>query len=152
MAYGSYREEPETEALIRVMTMTREALELMVGSRDLLFREESRERMAEAWEELIPQWEIIEDSLRDPSDEILERLKAAGLTGSQLEMKLHFVQGVFDKFRKYGSTFLLRRLLSALNKLLGSLLSAVPGVEAVKEYKDYAESELDESENEANGV
>ncbi len=152
MAYGNYRDDSELESLVRIITTTREVLELMVESKELLFRSESRKRMTVAWEELAPRWREIEDQLSDPSDEVLNKLRLAGLTGAQLEMKVQYIEGVHEKFREHGSLFLLRRVLSALNKLLGSLLSAVPGVEAVKEYKDYAESELDESENEARGV
>ncbi len=73
-----------------------------------------------------------------------DQLRSAGLTGVQLQGKLSVIQRwgsrlLGDRFVKY-----LRRLLDAINSLLGTLAGFVPGADFIMEFKECFENNIDD--------
>lgn len=110
---------------------------------DLLFREEYRQPLADAWHELKDVLPDLKSQISDPSPELRARLKEVGLSGRQLSAKLLGLNSVWTRFRKYGTIKLLKKLLDFINDVLGSLGVAVPGIEALDELKKLIEKWLD---------
>ena len=110
---------------------------------DLLFREEYRQPLADAWYELKDALPALKTRVSDPSSELEDRLKEVGLSGRQLSAKLLGLNSVWERFRKFGTIKLLRKLLEFINDVLGSLGVAVPGIEALDELKKLMEKWLD---------
>jgi hypothetical protein len=85
-------------------------------------------------------WERAEAELREElasEDGPFRRLmRRVGLAGKSLKMKLHYLADAASGGWR-------TKLLQLLNKFLGSLASAVPGAEAVKEFKEWLEGFLD---------
>jgi len=84
----------------------------------------------------IEDWERAEAEIREelasedgPFHRLLRRV---GLAGKSLKMKLHYLADAASGGHR-------RKLLQLLNKFLGSLAGAVPGAEAVKEFKEWLE-------------
>lgn len=85
-------------------------------------------------------WERAEAELREElvsEDGPFRRLmRRVGLAGKSLKMKLHYLADAASGGWRM-------KLLQLLNKFLGSLAGAVPGAEAVKEFKEWLEGFLD---------
>jgi hypothetical protein len=134
----------DVRELIRFLDESRSLFDRIVDARELLFRRSVRDPLAEAWNELRPEVQRIIDGLeRDPPK---ERLGEAGLSGAQLALKMHGYRTAWERWFARGGMKWLRRLLSWINKILGSLASAVPGAEAITEFKDAIEEEIDAGE------
>lgn len=82
------------------------------------------------------------DAERGRTDE----LEALGLVGNELEMKLAGFTNAFERFVMLGGVRALKKVLRWINLFLGSLASAVPGVDALKEVKEAVEIGIDEAE------
>jgi hypothetical protein len=97
------------------------------------------------WEELNqrPLLEVISAEL-DAPDAIL-RLGDAGLLGAQLTAKLAPFRRWWAEWRSARSLESLQRALKRANVILGSLASVLPGVEALKEFKETTEAMVDEA-------
>jgi hypothetical protein len=103
----------------------------------ILIPAEFREPLVEAWDELRPAIVTLKDEINSPDHET--KLKEAGLSGKQLQLKLGILNRAWEKFKDTGTAKLLRKLLDWINKILESLGAALPGGEAVKELKDAIE-------------
>jgi hypothetical protein len=68
-------------------------------------------------------------------------LVTAGLAGKQLDMKLSKFRELWSRFMSGGQGWL-GRVLQFINKLLKSIVSAIPGVEAIAELKEQCEEEI----------
>ena len=128
--------EDDRNALIGILQFT-----------DLLFDHlierlppQDKTRFSDVWtNETRPALQQVVNTLQNLNDNdlIWARLMGAGLTGRTLGLKRHYLaQAASDGFMK--------KLLKFLNGLLKSLISAIPGVEPVKELKDYIESFFDD--------
>ena len=91
----------------------------------------------EAWDELRPAIVMLKDEVNSPDH--ATKLKEAGLSGKQLQLKLGILNRAWEKFKDTGTAKVLRKLLSWINKILESLGAVLPGGEAVKELKDAIE-------------
>jgi hypothetical protein len=109
-----------------------------------LFEEEFRGPLMVAWDEIWPQISSWQSQVEDPANS--ERLENAGLSGGQLSLKLQGLNAAWNRFKRRGSTRLLRNLLGWINAILGSLAQVIPGVEALKELKEAIEKLLAEDE------
>lgn len=69
-------------------------------------------------------------------------LREAGLTGKQLDFKLGRFNEAFTRFHERGTLKLLDKVLRWTNSILKSLISALPGAEAIKGFKEALENEL----------
>ncbi|HZZ77121.1 MAG TPA: hypothetical protein VFE62_01300 [Gemmataceae bacterium] len=105
----------------------------------ILFKESDRQPVADAWAEVksnLPTLIVAINSANNRS-----KLKDAGLeNGSkQLELKLKGVSDAWSRFWLSGTVRLLKDLLSWINAILGSIASAIPGGEGIKELKEAIE-------------
>jgi hypothetical protein len=103
--------------------------------RDLLFPEEFRQPLSDAWDDAKQSLQQIKDQIASSSD----RLEEVGLSGSQLALKLQGLRSAWDAFRRSGTVQLLKKLLEWINLILGSLAQAIPVGEALKEIKEVIE-------------
>jgi hypothetical protein len=127
----------------------RDILQQVVEWRGLLFREELREPIAEAWQELRPSFDDVMRALVEGDEEERvsdEELRRVGLTGRQLQLKLIGFNGAWDRLRQWGSVKVLKKVLEWIDIILGSLASIIPGADAIEEFKDSAKAGIDENE------
>ena len=128
---------------------TKDILQQVVEWRELLFREELRQPIADAWNELGSAFEEVTKGLVEGEGEELvsdDALRRIGLTGMQLELKLRGFNSAWDKFKQWGSIKLLKKLLDWIDIILGSLASVIPGADAIEEFKDSAKQGIEEDE------
>ena len=125
---------------------TRDILQQVVDWRGLLFREELRQPIADAWRELGRSFEDVMKALVEEGDELVSdrQLERLGLTGNQLKLKLTGFNGAWDRFRERGTVNLLKKLLDWIDIILGSLASIIPGADAIEEFKDSAKHSIEE--------
>lgn len=119
----------------------------VVLTRDSYFREPMRPLFRAAWAEVEPVFNTLDFELRheSPDAQIEGKLEAAGLTGAQLDLKLAGFERALENWRTNGHTpALLGKVLNWINTLLKSLISVLPGGEALKEFKESIENELAE--------
>jgi hypothetical protein len=91
---------------------------------------------------------LLPERVADPSAEYQRgldlALERAGLTGTQLELKLGGWRRAVRFFRATPTRALLRRALRWANVLLGSLAGVVGAAEALKEFKETVETGIEE--------
>ena len=112
-------------------------------------------------------WPIAEKRLRDAiatvgstnvSSQVISALKEAGLTGLMLKMKQVSVEYHMSRIDQAILTYpkkswseklfgVVKPGFKIINSILGSLFKAIPGVEAVKEFKDHLEAGYEAGEN-----
>jgi len=102
-----------------------------------MLREDMRPLFIKAWHEVLPRFEEARKALAEID---LEELEAVGLTGAQLELKIEGLNEARKEVPWY-----LRKVLKWTNIILGSLGEAIPGLGAVKEYKECVEESLPEN-------
>lgn len=131
--------------LYRFVDHVHSILNQVVDWRELLFREELRQPIADAWDELQPAFDEVKQGVEgeDLSDDDLRRV---GLMGKQLELKLKGFHSAWDKFKSWGSVKILKTVLDWIDIILGSLASLIPGADAIAEFKDSAKKGIEESE------
>jgi hypothetical protein len=115
-----------------------------VDWRELLFPEDVRSDVEAAWSNLEPRFAGVKDRLGSIPD---TRVDEAGLSGSQLNLKLTGFRGAVDRFKQKGTVKLLKKLLEWINIVLKSLASIVPGGEALKEFKEAIEKYIKDNED-----
>lgn len=126
----------ETEALLTEI----------IDRRAEFIPEELQPYFVEAWPEVRASISTAKDDLFTRVV-VSDRLPSAGLTGKQLALKLFAFRRSVDALKLGGwSRRLLKRVLDWLNTILGSLASVLPGVDAIKEFKEAIENALDEKE------
>jgi len=105
------------------------------SKQQLLFRAQYHEDLDGAWKEFQANWDLsLAKKAIERTDD--KALRAAGLHGAQLRLKLRLIRDLKDIFYRTGGTGVLRRLFKAVDNLLGSL-GAVAGVDhALEEIKD----------------
>jgi hypothetical protein len=109
----------------------------------LLFREKDRDPILQAWNDLKPTLVNIKGTISHSTGDIVGKLKDAGLAaGKQLDLKLRMLNDAWNRFKKRGTVRFLKELLGWINKLLGSLAKAIPGGEALKEFKEVIEKAI----------
>jgi hypothetical protein len=91
---------------------------------------------------------LLPERFTDPSGQYQQgmdiALERAGLTGTQLELKLSGWRRAIGFFRAGPTRTLLRRALRWANVLLGSLAGVVGAAEALKEFKETVETGIEE--------
>jgi hypothetical protein len=111
----------------------------------ILFRRDVRSFITNAWSSLKStvqtSFQTLRSSLRGIANDILERI---GLTGHQLALKLKGLNDAWQAFNELGTVRLLKKLLEWINAILGSLIAALPGGEALKEFKEAIEKLIQE--------
>jgi len=121
-------------------------LKQVVDWRELLFREELRQPIVDAWDELQSAFDDVKQRVESENLTSDEHLQQVGLMGKQLELKLKGFSGAWDKFKSWGSVKILKTVLDWIDIILGSLASLIPGADAIEEFKDSAKKGIEESE------
>jgi hypothetical protein len=128
--------EGDRNALIGILQFTDNLFVHLIGR----LPPQDNARFSDVWtNETRPALQQVINTLQNlnDTDPIWARLMGAGLTGRSLGLKRHYLaQAASDGFMK--------KFLKFLNGLLKSLISAIPGIEPVKELKDYIESFFDD--------
>jgi hypothetical protein len=109
----------------------------------ILFEENDREPLEEAWTELRLTLPDIAYQIRDAPP---HKLEEAGLSGNQLTSKLKWLSDAWKKFKEKGTVKLLKKLLEWINLILGSIAIVVPKAEALKELKEAIEKLINKGE------
>ena len=114
--------------------------------RDELIPSDLRPYFVDAWPEVRDNLNLAKRSILGVAQ---DRLRAVGLTGAQLALKLFGFRRWFrriDWMQILWSRRAIKAALNWANIILGSL-SFVPGVEPAKEFKDALERAIDEAES-----
>ncbi len=93
-----------------------------------------------AWPEIEAAFLSVTAQLDDAN--IDERLVDVGLTGSQLTLKTSGYQRALERWLRKPARGALRRLLEWADTILDSLVSVLPAVEVVREYKECIMNEV----------
>lgn len=124
----------DRDAIVEVLQFTEKLFDLLIpklGQPDLqLFQD--------AWNETRPvlQQQVgLLNSVTSEGNPIWSAIQRVGLTGNNLKMKLHYLA-------KAASGGWRKKLLDLLNKFLGSLAGGLPGVEPIKELKEWLEEQI----------
>ena len=73
------------------------------------------------------------------SSDTAQRLVDVGLSGEQLEVKFFGLNKALKRFVTWGTVPALEYVLDWINGILGSLSQVLPGIEALKEFKETVE-------------
>ena len=100
----------------------------------LLFKRKFRPSLRSVWDELRLIFDEVLTKINLP--DFKEKLREAGLDGSQLRLKLDMINDVWARFQERGLVTLLQDVLEWISVYLGSLTKAFPELEAVNEFID----------------
>jgi len=128
------------------MVSVKDILQQVVEWRGLLFREELRQPIADAWLEVQSAFDDVSSRLIGDDEISEDAISRIGLTGKQLELKLKGFNGAWDRFKQWGTVKLLKKLLDWIDIIVGSLASIIPGADAIEEFKDSARQGIEDSE------
>ena len=129
--------DPEDKQVLdEILAIIHKEIRLLVEERLSLFREEMQEHFpGPAWDEIQDRIDIAR--LQVETDAFAWwHVERVGLTGEQGRWKRDVLKSVVD-----GG--IVGAILRSINSLLGSLSSALPILEAVKEYKEQVEASIE---------
>ena len=138
--------------LIRFLKDSEDVLEHLIAEPEglLLKRITKNKRLYDslnaAWEDVRKNLELVvqklhKPQLHDSSDlkSIPDQLEDVGLTGKQLEFKLHLFYWLMKRWQAERTRNWIVRVLGAMNTILGSLVKVFAQIEPVKEFKEAIE-------------
>lgn len=132
----------DKDKLLKFLERLEEVLKHIAYSQWLLGRRIMRNKIFDAFQGVQETIAKLRGKIGDPSEELAERLKEAGLTGKQLDLKYQGFDKAWRAFNAWGGMRLLKKLLDWIDIILGS----IPGAEAVKEFKEVCEKEMDSTD------
>jgi hypothetical protein len=133
----------DRQKLIDFLDTVKTVIDEIIRARVILFREDLRGPLERAWVTSVRNTiEIVQNELRNPGPGLNDALGNAGLSEDELTFKLQGFQGAFDRFWRRGTVNLLDKLLKWINTILKSLIAAIPGAEAINEFKEAIENEI----------
>lgn len=125
----------DRDGIIEVLKFTEKLFDFLIQRLNPV----DRQFFQDAWSETrqtLDQQRALLGSITSEQHPMWSAIRRVGLTGKNLVMKLHYLA-------KAASGGWRRKLLDLLNKFLGSLASAVPGVEPIKELKEWLEGQIE---------
>ena len=145
IAFGKKGAKPAEQLSTIVLQLEELLSQLMENPEfDEYFYGDVRQSMCKAWKSVAPRFEAYAAAVQEAAE---SDLATHGLTGDELEFKVEAINFVARRFFKLGELSTLsrrkkwlRKLLEIIDKLLKSILDAVPGGGAISEYKDFCES------------
>ena len=102
-------------------------LKIIERSSDILFRLEFRENYRKSLKEALPLLEEFTDNKYVIYPDEFEEMRASGLAGAQLVLKLESFENSYTEFQKEGGLENLELALDKGGTLLNSLAGAIPG-------------------------
>lgn len=146
-----------TRSLAQALKLVESDIGLVLEYRVLLLPQHLHLAVLNVWPEIRQRLAELRAALLEAPDSIDEQLAVAGLTGAQLEMKLdahrtasnraHQTRPPPSPLPPLGFRKIFKSLLGWINVWLGSLVTALGGAEAIKEFKEFLEQGLDDAEN-----
>jgi hypothetical protein len=124
----------------------RSVLDSVVDARSVLCREKLRNPIRDAWQDVRLLIEAAQGELDQADSRLNKALGEAGLSSTQLAFKMQGFRAALDRFVQRGTLSLLGKVLKWINSILQSLLSAIPGAEGIKEFKDSLEAEIEDND------
>jgi|SRR5208282_2831688 len=122
----------DRDALVEVLEFTEKLFDLLIPK----LKQGDKQLFEEAWNETRPTLQQQVTWLKTITSEenpIWMAIKRVGLTSKNLAMKLHYLAiAASGGWRT--------KLFDLLNKFLGSLAGGLPGIEPIKELKEWLES------------
>jgi hypothetical protein len=109
---------------------------------ETLFFPSLLEPLRKAWKEARSQFELLALKISELS---AERIFDHGLFGDQLAFKFEAVNFLHGRYKQMGKR-VLRKLLEAIDTLLGSIIEACMIAKGAKEIKEYFEHSLDDGQ------
>lgn len=147
---GNPAQQPDLIELVRFLHDSRNVFRTIIDARGVLFREEVRQPLYDAYtKDIEREIELVMSELQDADQnnpDLCQKLGDAGLSGVQLYLKIVGFRRYYERFVKRGTLKVLEKLLRWINKILGSLAAGLPGAEAIKEFKEIIEGELDDTD------
>jgi hypothetical protein len=134
----------DRDAIIEVLQFTGKLFDLLISR----FDEPDLSLFQNAWNETRPvldQHISLLGSVTSESNPVWTAIQRVGLTGNNLKMKLHYLA-------KAASGGWRKKLLDLLNKFLGSLAGGLPGVEPIKELKEWLEEQIGDDSDPDSGI
>jgi hypothetical protein len=134
--------------LIKFLESTRDILErLTTIPNDYILKEfakdqELRSLLLNAWKDVRQEIDKTIIELDSAKLKTWEKLSDVGLTGNQLHFKWKLFSRLEEKYRKSGTSRILRRLFGCINSFLGSLSSVFTRIDIVTEFKENIEQML----------
>jgi len=128
----------DRDAIIEVLQFTEKLFDLLIGRLAL----PDQTLFKDAWNETRPVLLQQISTLRSITSEahpVRAALHRVGLTEKNLVLKLHYLA-------QAASGGWTKRVLDLLNKFLGSLAAGIPGVEPIKELKEWLETQIGDDE------
>jgi len=126
----------DRDAIIEVLEFAEKLFDLLIQR----LPQDDRQLFQRAWDETRPTLRQQVDLLRSVTSEQQPTwlgIRRVGLTTNNLVMKLHYLaRAASQGWRK--------KLLALLNRFLDSLASGIPGVEPIKELKEWLESQIED--------
>jgi hypothetical protein len=136
----------DTDKLDAILKMMENVLDEVARS-GILFRHNLRDDVLKSWEEIRPNIERMRDRLREQP----EGLAAAGLTGSNLNMKYLATLESYADVNKSGGTRRVKKFLRWAGIVVGSLATMVPGLkelaEILREYMEAIDMGIEDAES-----
>lgn len=117
-----------------------EVVEHAVDARHIIFHEAIRERLVLAHHEYRETTASHIKAMLESGEVSSERLEEAGLTGAQLSAKITGYASARLFLLEWGGIKALKRAMRWMNSILGSLSTALPPAEALKELKEFIEN------------
>lgn len=135
----------DDDKLDAILEMLGNVLDELVESR-LLFRHNLRNDVRSSWEEIKPNLERMRALLREQPD----GLSAAGLRGSNLNLKYEGIFGSYWRLNRDGGTKRIKKFLRWAKIVVGSIATMVPVVkelaEILNEYMEAIEGGIEDAE------
>ena len=134
----------DRDAIVEVLQFTAKLFDLLIPR----LVEPDLTLFQNAWNETRPvldQQISLLSSITSESNPVWAAIQRIGLTGNNLKMKLHYLA-------KAASSGWRKKLLDLLNKFLGSLAGGVPGVEPIKELKEWLEEQIGDDSDSDSGI
>lgn len=130
MPYKMIVPPKEMNSLADIFAETNNLFDAITGEEwsEILFEEEDRELLREAYEELRREsYRFIYDTLRDPSPEVLDGLYIVGLHPDQVQfrVKRRGIRRVFDFFITDPAVGALIKILEFINDLFASIIKVI---------------------------
>jgi hypothetical protein len=136
----------DIESLREFLIRLRVALDETINGDEPLTSPAMTQHFQDAWPEIVQRFKQV-DTVLGGTQPPVEGLEGAGLLGRQLKVKIEGARRAFSRVWRSGIDGLRRHTGSFLrwgDIILGSLTSVIPAAEAIKEFKEAVEADVND--------